>query len=534
MLKKTLDQTHAEYDGPHWVRLHAIYAGGKLFKRHLREFLPRNPNEPDERYECRLKEACFEGHVGPIVDYFTAWLFSMAFSVKARDAAGKDVPTPDFYTKFHAEVGEHRSLPDFIKDRTTRALAVGAAYTILEKPALPKDGQEPENLAEFNKAGLDRIRLGTLEREQILDWECDDDGNYEWIVVRSGCQARGNPLLPGAKIEIVQQWRIYDRTNVTLFEQRYEKGAQPPSADEDILVSSTEPHGFACVPILRFELPEALHAGDRTYEPQLEHFRLSSALAWSIRQTAYAMPVICSEDSETSPPRMGIGYYLQLGPNDKFTWSAPPTAPFDIIQKSITARREEIYRVNHQMAQALDNNAETVGRSADSKSADTASTRIVLNSLGSEVRKFVEKLYETLSQARGEKDLEWIVEGLGGYDTATAGSLIGNATAAGLLGIPSKKFRQEISTKVAMALLPDADHAVKDQIRKEISEFDFKIHDPMDAQNALRDATAAKAELEQAKAAAEPIKAKAATTTAEKPAPSPNGGPKATAPQRQP
>lgn len=528
-----LCSTNAEYDAEHWTNLRAMYAGGKAFRARLGEFLPQNPQEPFDVYSLRKKSANYENHVAPIIDYFVAWLFSMSFSVKALDKHTKvELPLPEFYADFHSEVGADNSLPDFIKERTSRALQVGLSYAVLEKAPLAPGEDEPQTLADHNARGLDKMCLKTIEREALLDWELGADGHYEWANVHSASHVRGNPLLPGSKRMILEQWRIYDRENVALFEIRYEKGQRPPG-DQEIPPTSYLPHGFSCVPLLKFELPEGLRAGDRTYEPQLEHFRLNAGLAWSIRATCYAMPVINCADAEQSPPKMGVGYFLQLGEKDKFGWTAPPAAPYDVIQKNIGAKREEIYRINHSMAQALDNNAETVGRSADSKNADSAATRVVLNALGQEVCRFVEELYEVLSKNRGEKDIEWAIEGFSGYDTTTAGSLIGNAEAANRVGIPSKTFRKEISTKIAQALLPEADQSVKELIRKEIAEFDFVIVDPMSAPVAIGDSAAAKAELDRAKAEAEPIKAQAAVDSANRPAPapSPNGARKSSAPQ---
>ncbi len=178
------------------------------------------------------------------------------------------------------------------------------------------------------------------------------------------------------------------------------------------------------------------------------------------------------------------------------------------------------------MAQSVDNNAETVGRSAASKEIDAAATRIMLQAYASYVAKTIEETYETISEARGEGDYEWSVTGFSGYDTATVASLISNAKEARALGIPSEAFHKELSIKVANAMFAGEDMRLKETIRGEIAAADFsKVATPVSYVNDLE---AAQAEEARANASATPVVADAAKTTAKasiitakKPAPKP-------------
>lgn len=524
MKLEVLNAKHPTYDADRWLQLEALAEGGKKFKSQLGVFLPQNPVEPVDVYQQRRGQAHYRSYMGSIVNLYASWLFASSFSVKAYKRGTEEaVESVDkFYGAFQEDVGNETELSDFAQERFSSALTTQEAYWLVELPS--NEGLEPTDADDFEKRGLGRATLKPIERSEVYDFEEDEQGQLKWVNIHTCYFERES--WAHARDTVVETWRIYDREEVHTFQVKYSK-SKAPKADEDIdPLGPSVKHGFKRVPLVRLKLPQLLCIGEQTFDTQLEHFRLENALSWLIRRTCYAQPLFKLEDGE-KPPTMGAGYAIILGTEDEMGWTSPPTAPFDILQKNVDNKREEIYRIVHQMAQAVDNNAETVGRSADSKEIDAASTRIMLNAYGKLVSKAIEETYELMSEVRGDGSYEWSVEGFAGYDTATVGSLIAASKEARALGIPSKTLAKNICTKVAMAMLPEADQRVKDAIRKEIEAADFEVSSTPtgDAQD---EALSAQAELNREKAKAEPIKAKASMISAKQPkaAPPSAGGKK--------
>jgi len=507
----TLDQKHSSYDADRWCQVEALAKGGKKFREHIGCFLPQNPVEPEEIYFQRRSQAHYRSYMGSIINLYVGWLFASSFSVKPYER-GTETPVAEvdkFYGFFQEDVGNETQLNAFMQERFRGALTNHKSYWLIELPS--NDGQEAEDAADYELRGLGRATLKAIERHEMYDWQENEEGELQWAIIHTCYDVREN--WAADRDTTVETWRVYDDTYVYTFQLTYKKDERPKDENFEVpQVGEPATHGFKRVPIVCMHIPMELTIGEATFDTQLEHFRIDNALSWLIRRTCYAQPVFNLADGD-APPRMGAGYAILLGPDDKIGWTSPPVAPFDVLQSNLDNKRDEIYRIVHQMAQGMDNNAETVGRSADSKEIDAAATRIMLNTYGGFVSKTIEETYELISEARGEKNYEWSVEGFSGYDTATVSTLIANAGLARELGIPSQTFQKELCTKVALALHPEADQRVKDTIRDEINNAKFVVSSTP-ASSLLDDAQTAKAELDRAKAASEPVKAKAAMTTA--------------------
>jgi hypothetical protein len=503
---KTLRLKHPSYDPDRWSELEALSVGGKLFHSKIRSFLPQNAVEPHEIYKQRSAQAHYHSYTAAITNLYVGWLFAADFNVKPHtraDAKAIDV-VDDFYGLFQEDVGDETTFSAFTRERFRETLTTGKAHWLIQLPS--DEGRPPADRGEWEDRMLGRATLKKIHRCNLLDWSRDDRGRYEWAILHDCDMVRKN--WSGDRDTMVEEWRVYDTEMVTTFKIEYPCG-RPPSDTTELAPVSVAPHGFKRVPIMTLKMPEQLCIGEQTRDPQLEHFRLDNALSWLIRRTCYAQPVFNLADGETIPT-MGAGYGITLGVEDKFGWTSPPTAPFDVLRKNVEAKRDEIFRVTHTMAQSVDNNAETVGRSAASKEIDAAATRIMLQAYGSYVSKSIEETYETISEARGEDDYEWSVEGFSGYDTATVASLISNAKEARALGVPSASFHKELSIKVANAMFAGEDQRLKEIIRSEIAAADFSAP----ATSPENDLTSAKAENLR-------IKAEAAMITATKPVPKP-------------
>jgi len=460
---KLLRATNPDYDADTWADYWALYSGGETWQKRAKRFLHPNPQEADDQYYQRLKAAHYRSYLGPIVDFFVSFLFTSQLVVRAQ-VDEKTVDVDEYYSRLKEDCdGQGTDLVDLLKTRLTRALVDGASYVLVDFPS--DGGLRPASVADWRDRGLDGAKLRSIDRSAMLDWEADENGELLWAIVYECTSPRRTPL--DTRDGKLHRWRVYDRQNLETYELYQEKGAFLDEEQSVQLVDS-RPHGLQTVPIVRLSPPGGMWIADRVASAQKEHCILSNAHTWLIRRTCYAMPVFKIKD-KSSPPKMGAGYYMMIGADEDFTWSAPDSSPFDSIRQEVASQKDEIFRTVHQMAQGVDNSAAAVGRSGESKQADAASTRVMLEALGSCVREAVGRVYSMLSAGRGE-EYHWSIEGLGGYQVEDVDALLTAIGQVVLLDIPSPTFAKEIRARAALSMLPDADQAVKDVIRDEIEK----------------------------------------------------------------
>lgn len=463
---EALDVKHESYDQDFWLDLYALYRGGRHFRNRISRFLPQNPVERPDIYEQRKSEASYRSYLGPIIDYYSAWLFSGDFKVRAKTAEdGTPIDAvPPVYAEFREDCGGDVDLKAFLKERFTDALICGRSHWLCQLPVAEDLDTWPADYLEYEALGLKKASLKEVDCCNLYDWETGEDGLLEWANVYDYKEVRKS--LSQIKRTCVETWRIYDREFCSIYRIEYEHGNRP--ANKTVVPEFKKyKHGFLQVPLVTLHIPDGMWIADRVSDPQKAHFRLGSALDWSIKRTCYAMPVFNVEDQD-KPPVMGAGYYIMIGKEEKMGWTAPPTGQFDTISKEVDVQRNDIFRMTNQMALGLDNNAETVGRSADSKDQDNAATRIMLNAYGAVVCGAIEETYEIISDAFGDIETFWSIEGFNGYDTATPAEVIAIAQAAQTLNIPSKTYQIEIKSKAAISTIPEASQEVKDTIRSEV------------------------------------------------------------------
>lgn len=479
MLHTTLAITNPDQDRELLADYQALYAGGKTFRARIERFLLPNEMEPAATYQLRCREASYRSYAGPIVDYFSAFLLSSGFVPRAKNEAGTVVDADRAYAAFNEDCdGNGTDLDAFLRDRAADALISRRAWWRL---SLPDDGgAKPADRAEWEARGLGTVTVHDVEPVEVLDWSFDGDDKLEWVTTHTCTRAKRDPREPQPKMR--HEWRLYDSTNVEVYAVELSPGEMMP--DEVPLVDA-HPHGFSSVPFVCLDVGEAFWVLNRIRDAQVEHFRLSAGLGWAIRRTCYATPVFqleASEDGEYKPPKMGAGYYLIIGANDKMTWAAPPAESFNVVRAETSSQKDEIFRMVHQMALGVENNAASVGRSGDSKLADAEAIRVILTSLGSLMRNAIEKTYQLISDARKDPHT-WSVEGLDVYDDIDAAPLIEAITAAEPLEIPSETLRREVLTRAALALVASSDQKTKDTIRKEIAEGVKASKEDPDADN---------------------------------------------------
>lgn len=463
-----LNQRHPSYDSEEHCDLEALYRGDKHCERRAGKFIPQWDLETGERYTLRKRLFHYRNYLGAVIDYFTALLFTGKAVAVATDESGKQVDAPDeYYADFRDDCdGAGTDLEVFFKSRLTDAMVHGCSWFGIEHAS--DEGQPAADRAEFEERKLGNCELFELDHCDVYDWECDDDGRLAWVLVHSVEAKRAG--LSGGRNQIVERWAHYLPDRVDVYRIGYDK-SQPPTPSTEVPLDPVESHAhrFGSVPILCMELPVALWAANRLKTPQLAHMRASNAQTWSLANSCYSMMLFRVEDPETfSKATLGAGRGLILGKEEEAEWLVPGSEHFSALDIEIKAQKDEIFRLAHQMALGVENNAAAIGRSAQSKASDSESTRVILQAYGDVVMETMERVYDMMSAVRGD-EFTWSIEGLGSFTQADIGGLLESLAQIDKVGgIPSPTWQHRIKSQLAETTLPDLDEATKKTISEEI------------------------------------------------------------------
>lgn len=466
-----LNQRHPSCDIDRMRDLEALYDGDELFTARLTRFLPQWEREDGERYALRKNTAFYRNYIGAIIDYFAALLFTSKPTVVARNVKTKEVETDpgDFYAAFREDCDRTGTdLDAFFKDRLTDAMVHKCTWFSVEQPT-DKSGLAPvDNRGDFEKRKLGDCWLRPLSFDQVLDWEVDDAGQLAWVIVYGQSARRADP--GGGRGLITDTWEHYLSDRIDTYSITYSK-ENPPVKETPVSLTASRAHGFGRVPVIAMDLPRGLWAASRLKTPQLAHFRSSNAQNWSLATSCYSMMVFnVGNPDEFKAGAVGPtrGHILRLEEDAK--WMAPPSAHFAALDANIAAQKDEIFRLAHQMALGVENNAAAIGRTAESKSQDAQSTRVILLAYARLVKEAIERIYDLIEDLRGD-DYDWSVEGLDDFASADLLGLVNVLEQVkGFGSIPSRTFNVQMFKRLAEGLLPDMDQATKVKIETEIEE----------------------------------------------------------------
>ena len=472
---RALQTRHPLCDVETFCRYNALYQGGKAFRSMLPVFLPRQPQDNDAIYNLRLKEASYRPYVGQIVRSYAGTLFSSHYAIRAK-RNGEQVELDPFYSILKEDCdGQGTDLTNFFKDRFRNALVMQSSFWVVEMPRFT-----PEELGlseqEWEAQGYNRARLKALDTASVLDWEAGSDGCFAWVKTHERSTRRVDP---GSPTMIVDTWRIYYQDRVDVFQIEYKPKEKPKPTTVVPLVDSYS-HGCSRVPVLCMRLPDGLWLLDAAADAQTEHFRLSCALGWILRRGAYPLGVFKIAYGD-EPPKTGPGIGIVLKQDESFAWAEPSGATAAQLREEIKSQKDEIYRVSQQMAMSADSSAGSMGRSGLSKMADAEATNACLRDYATFAREAIEATFELVSNARGDFDLSFSIEGLSTFSTQDIETIVDAAKSAKEFGIEdeSETFRTESHIRIAeLVLSSDTSQETKDAIREEIRTAPKKVSPP--------------------------------------------------------
>jgi hypothetical protein len=502
----TLTQTHPDYDGRLWERLRQLYVGGYEILQNAGAYIPRSVNEPEPRYQERLRNSSYVSHLGQIVDFLTSALHTQPVRVAPESIDGVIGVSPDsrFYDEFARDADlQGTPFAAAMRDATADALVYGRALVALD---FPRVSVQPETRAEEEAIGAARAYAYRLPVSALLDWERDDYGSFTWAIVRRVVSRRESPN--DARGLRREEFTIWERTpedgvKWSVYSTKLFPVDRKIEASAEVAFTDSGVSSFAEIPIVEMRLPPGLRAGNKIGPLAEEHFRRRSMLHGSMSRNLVEIPYIKlgSElpGAHEAPPsevqqdpnraQDPIEQFIKrgfvpLGADDDIGYVGPSGTAYELTDRQLHETREEMYRSVHAMALSIANTGASLRRSGESKREDRRSLSVVLGALGVHIRHFSERIYTQISVARNERAV-WTGHGLDHYDLDDTDQLLDDAKAARIMRIPSPTFERVFMTRVAQRLVPTASPEEKRRIQQEIAEsrgFDFKGSDPDDEQ----------------------------------------------------
>ena len=469
---KQLTATHPTYDADRAREYHALAVGGHVLlddARLMRSVFPQHAHEPAWVYAERCRRAIYLPYAGEIVGDIVAQLGDDEATIRSEP------PADPFFETFQVDCDRQRSsLTSYVQHAVRTALVQRVAWTLVD---LPQALEDVTSLGEQERAGALRAYLVALDTNAVLDWEEDEEGKLTWALVRSIRATRTGPEDDRSKV--VERFTVYDREGWRRYEIEYTAGKVPPPKTEVPLIAEGT-HSFGEVPLVRLELPDGLWALDKVASAARAHFNLNSAIDWSQNKHLFPMMMAflapdvgaSSEDpGKATSQTYGTGFINVFGKDDRVEYITPPTDVYASAQERLKVLRDEIHRVTHAMALAVDNSSGAIARSGDSKAEDRSAKEVIVRELGRLAREFLHSVLVLAQRGRGDAPTTWTVEGLEcddeGSDTQqTINEAIGVAT----LAIPSPTFQAVYAREVALDVLgDDATPEEREKIREEIA-----------------------------------------------------------------
>lgn len=449
-----IDQEHPEYTAlkATWNKYRDLYVGGEQLKANAGQYLIRRGKEPGDVYAERLNRVFYENYIGSIVDWYAATLFRREPSITflGGSEAGRH---------FFGELVENadrrgKSLADLCRSQFIEAMITGASYVLVD---FPRTAGRAGSRAEEDALGTSRAYLIPYSSEDVINWETDDHGNFEWVVIRMSSLKKTR--IDDEDWRNETRWAYYDKQSFQLYRR--------DSDDAEIVLEAEGVHGLAKlrqVPLFPLRIEEGMWLLNRAGSLQLEHFNKSNALSWALTMGLFAMPVVYSEREWSQ--MVGESYYIQLGPEDRFGWTEPEGKVYQIASDNLSRLQEEIYRVCclTQAGAALD----VAGRqSALAKQRDFSITQEMLRSYGDAVKEMLRRVLNAVEAAR-EEGIVVSVMGIDEFDIADFGTELEDAKQLLELGLVSPTLKKEVFKKLSLKYLSDARQDVKDRIVAEI------------------------------------------------------------------
>lgn len=517
----TLRKKNRHYRGELWDRLEILWEGGWEMERNAHLFIVQAPMEKPEYYEWRCKMTSYINFLARLVGYLTGSLFHESLVVTPEPKAKGELPPPPPDAPFYQAFGKDcdtrgTDFSQFVRaEMVTKALVYQRALVQVDLPQakMMPDGSPPLTLEHENQLGNRRAYLVPIDVRAMTNWKKDAQGNFEWCVIHKRDEDTSDPFaLDGTYWHEFKVWqRRGGVVGFTILRTPRIKNENELTDNTDLeVVQPFRPTSFARIPIIDFELPKALWAGNQAGPLCQEHFRrrsdLMGSLCRNLVEIAYvklgpqipavrgALPSDKAADQNRGDDihgQLAAKGNLVLDAQDEVGYAGPTGAGHEIARAELKDTREEIFASLNAMALQLENSAAAVGRSGDSKAEDRSAMETLLTFLVDQTREAAQKVMAMVDEVRRDNVGAWVASGLSTFDSEDRDELVAEAGDLELVRIPSPTWKRLYMTKVALSTVPKASpeqkKAIEDELQRNITDEQVAM-DPIEQAQRMSEA----------------------------------------------
>jgi hypothetical protein len=460
--RSVLATRNQDLDCDYLCDLRALYDGGHALLHQpeiMRRIFPKHMRELPEIYAERCNRAVYVAIASTIIDFMTASLAVDPIRVKVGDKEEPD----EWYENFAKDVsppgGDKTTLSTFCRDRVTEMLITRTAWSRVD---LPRPGEFPNLGAQVDAVNLNAYAV-PVPTESVVDWKEGPGGELEWVIVEDVDCPRNSPT--DSRDTVVETWKMWTSTGWAKYQISRKKN-EPVNPDKDVPkmggLDGEGVHTFGRVPFARTILPKGLWAMDTLDSLARSHLNLRSTLDWALKQDGdpQLYEFLGPEDetdtqgvseAQEDPHRAvnqtrGPGHVQIRGKDDKAMYLSPDPAAAKVMLQTLDKTRDEMHAVMHMMAMTVDQNKTALGRSADSKKEDRATTDVVLTALGQYLREHIVAVFELVSRGRGDAAMvgAWTAEGAARFQSDSGDTVIARAVEIATVPIKSPTAQRRI------------------------------------------------------------------------------------------
>jgi hypothetical protein len=159
-----------------WEKYYQLYESEDLYS-----YLRRHPRESDDTFDSRVKRAYCFNYCKSVVDLFVAYMFNSPIDRNYDVDGGNQTVYRDLMEEIKLDADmSGTSYASFMHDVATHAQVYGHVGVLIDAP------QEPDGIiseADRKSAGI-RPYLTIIPADQILDWDCDRFGRFNWVLLQ--------------------------------------------------------------------------------------------------------------------------------------------------------------------------------------------------------------------------------------------------------------------------------------------------------------------------------------------------------------
>src|SRR5437899_2546616 len=184
ILMLNINREHPDYVARKamWKQYRDLYAGGERLRQNASDYLVRRQKEPAQTYQERLNRVFYENYVGSIIDWFAATLMRREPMLQFE---GTDERAKTFYNLLSDDCDlKGTNLHEFFRQQFVSALVAGSSYLVVD---FPRGSGPARTRAEEDASGRSRAYLVEYGADEVINWNYDQQGGMEWVVIRTSC-----------------------------------------------------------------------------------------------------------------------------------------------------------------------------------------------------------------------------------------------------------------------------------------------------------------------------------------------------------